>query len=327
MIEGDFYCDTPIEAQVIAPKVFTVRNDFSPSSRSKQAFFTEIYVTHLLSEAKFPVYLVKCNGQNYAMKVFCLEEAFSQLLFVNEGRFISLNHPNILKIVHIEREKSISWKNSSKKIAFILTEYAKNGDLYNFLIKNKEKITDKLIRTFFRQLMEGIEYLHKIGIAHLDLKLENLLLDENFKLKIADFDLSCFSRDIALIGKGTLFYRAPELITSECQNTSAADIYSAGIILFILKSKGAIPHSENMLFKGINLFTLLNNNNSEFWKVHCEIQGKESSFFSEDFKTLFNGMTLAEPEKRFSISEIKGSAWYNGPVYTLEEMKEMLNNF
>lgn len=69
-------------------------------------------------------------------------------------------------------------------------EYAPNKDFFDALMEIKVKFDDTLVRTYFHQLVSGVEYLHSHGIAHLDLKLENLMLGENFELKIIDFDLS-----------------------------------------------------------------------------------------------------------------------------------------
>ncbi|RYZ75841.1 MAG: hypothetical protein EOP04_32805, partial [Proteobacteria bacterium] len=84
---------------------------------------------------------------------------------------------------------------------------------------------------------------------HLDLKLENLLLGENFTLKIADFDLAYVKGDTRVCTRGTKFYRSPELMEQRCSNMEAADMYAAGIILFVFKTAGILPHSENQLYK------------------------------------------------------------------------------
>jgi len=202
-------------------------------------------------------------------------------------------------------------------------EYAPHGDFFDFITKNNQHFDDKLIRSFFRQLIDGVEYLHSKGIAHLDLKPENVLLGANFNLKIADFDLSHVKGDAKIYSRGTKYYRGPEFFNSDSSSSSsalkvpfAADIYSAGIILFILKSGGMYPHSENTAFEGLNLADLMYKDNAQFWDKHCEIQGKESSFFDRDFRDLFNAMVKQNPEDRISLKEIKQTKWYNGAIYT-----------
>jgi len=158
----------------------------------------------------------------------------------------------------------------------------------------------------------------------MDIKLENLLIGDDFALKIADFDLSHCKDDQKVIGRGTKLYRAPELIHGRCKNPNSADIYSAGIFLFVLKTKGVVPHAENQLVKGVDFFELLHNNDPKFWAEHCKIQTKEDSFFDNEFKELFIAMTRTKPEERCSIEQIKQSKWYNGPCYSEEELKNKL---
>src|SRR5690606_5457236 len=115
-----------------------------------------------------------------------------------------------------------------------------------FEVINSKVLTqdEKLVRTYFHQFVEGLEYLHSQGIAHLDLKPDNLLFGEDHKLKIADFDLSYICGDDSIRGKGTINFRAPEIKDYECKKPFAADIYSAGIILFALMF-GYLPYDEH----------------------------------------------------------------------------------
>lgn len=285
--------------------------------------FQSLNVVKKLGKAKFPVYLTssKVDKSNYAMKVFSHQGEKPHPYFKNEARFAALKHPNVIDIVHYEDERETLQKGEIKKVSYILMEYAPHGDFFDFISKNGAHFDDKLIRSFFRQLIDGIEYLHENGVAHLDLKPENLLMGANFNLKIADFDLSHVKGDSKILSRGTKFYRGPELFKSnltrgDLKHPFAADVYSAGIILFILKSGGIYPHSEDTAFQGLNLADLMHNKNEEFWSKHVEIQDKEHSFFDKDFKELFNAMTKFNPEDRLTIKQIKQSKWYNGAIYT-----------
>jgi serine/threonine protein kinase len=285
--------------------------------------FRDICVVKALNKAKFPVYLVnsKVSKQNYAMKVFGFAGNKPHVYFQNEARFSFVNHPNVIRTHHVEPERETISKGCSKKVSYTVMEYAPNGDFFDFVMNNNTNIDDKMIRSYFKQLVEGLEYLHQNGVSHMDLKLENLLVGEDFKLKIADFDLSYIADDNKILSRGTKFYRPPELIQGKCQNTQSADIYSAGIILFTLMTRGMLPHAEDTCVAGVDFAGLLYTQNQEFWNKHCEIQKKDASFFTEDFKNLFNAMVSLNPSDRPSIQQIKESKWYNGPCYTNEELK------
>jgi serine/threonine protein kinase len=285
--------------------------------------FRDIAVVKALNKAKFPVYLVnsKVTKQNYAMKVFGFAGNKPHTYFQNESRFSFVNHPNVIRTHHVEQEREILSKGCNQKVSYTIMEFAPHGDFFDFVMNHNVNIDDTMIRTYFRQLIEGLEYLHQNGVSHMDLKLENLLLGEDFKLKIADFDLSYVAGDAQILSRGTKFYRPTEVIQGRCQNTQAADIYSAGIILFTLMTRGMLPHAEDSRVAGIDFAGLLYTQNQEFWNKHCEIQKKDASFFDQDFKDLFNAMINLSPNNRPSIDQIKRSNWYNGPVYTHEEIK------
>lgn len=297
--------------------------------------FGRLSVVKKISDAKFPIYLVSSsiNNQNYIVKTFNHPYEDSETSYKNESRVASLRHPNLISFINFGQDKEILPGEGLGKVPYVLMEYAPYGDLFDFIINYKGKIEEKLIRTYFRQLINGLEYLHGNGIAHLDLKPENILIGADYNTKICDFDLSHMSGDAQVLSKGTRYYRAPELFMTAGSSSSsshqsdisfAADIYSVGVILFLLKTQGFYPHNEEDDEASIHFLELMYKNNSKFWKRHSEIQGKES-FFEPSFIDLFNGMTSLDPKDRMSIQQIKKSKWYNEPTYTPAELIVKMN--
>jgi len=187
-------------------------------------------------------------------------------------------------------------------------------------LTTKIPFNETLIRTYFQQIISGLEAIHTQGAAHLDIKLENCLLDENFNVKITDFDLSFMLEEKIVSTKGTVNYRAPELIDETCQNPQAADIYSAGIMLFLMKTGGRLPFKERDLYHGVNMKELLEFNPKMFWRKQCEFLGKEEGFFSQEFRRLFTSMVQRRPENRPTLEEVKTSEWLNQEVYSDDEL-------
>ena len=328
MTDEECIIDFPNEPQAIIPKASMIAmEEISPRHRRDSS--QNLVVVSKLSKGKFPVFLAADpkKRKKYAMKIFSGEKPVNAAFFQNEIQFASLCHPNIIRTVKFEQNKVIKCKDNFITASYIATEFAPHGDLFDFILNHKDNLTEKLCRTYFHQLIDGLEFLHCQSIAHLDIKLENLLIGEDYRLKIADFDLSCSIRNSPIITKGTRFHRSPELRDQQCKNGPAADIYSAGIVLFILFCRGIRPHTEDAHYKEVNLYELLHFNNPEFWKKHCEFQSKTPSDFSRDFRNLFNGMTMFDPEERMTIQQIKESRWYNGPIYTQEELKVHLSQF
>ena len=314
-----------------APDVEVTSTHRNKMSKTKSEDFADLDVVKLISKAKFPVYLVFCpsNNELYALKVYQFLDRKIHPYFANEARFSFLNHPNIISVILSQENVVLSTDDKKPGNSCLLMEYAPNGDFFDFVRKNQEYIEEKLARTYFRQLIEGVEYLHINGVWHLDLKLENLLIGKDYQLKISDFDLSYLIGDTEILTRGTPYYRSPELLAHKCKDGSAADIYSVGVILFLLKTGGVMPHSEGSTFEGVDFFELLHTNTKLFFDKHCELQEKESSFFTESFQELFVSMTKKDPRQRATLSDIKNSKWYNGPVYTKDElakkMKLLLN--
>ena len=136
--------------------------------------------------------------------------------------------------------------------------------------------------------MEAFEYLHKNGIFHLDMKPDNILVDDEFKLKVGDFDRACKQNDFGILTRGTMDFRSPELADENCKNPQASDVYSLGIILFIMKSGGILPCNEKLNQSNRAIKEWMISNDLQFWESHCLIQEKPYDFFSPGFKHLFS---------------------------------------
>jgi len=267
--------------------------------------------------------------ETLAMKVMPYYEGKISEHYINEVRFAYLKHPNIVSVVYYEPEKDFSFLDLPNKCSYILMELAPYGDFFDLIMNYKIPFAKdvKLTRTFFHQLLEGVEYLHSEGIYHLDLKPENLLLGENFLLKICDFDLSLKKGDEKIKYQGTKFFRAPEILHEECTDPAAADIFSIAIILFLLKSGGVLPQTEAHNYRGVNLYRLLQLENKKFWDIHLKRKDMKPEYFEEEFRVLFNHMTRENPKERATIQDIKNSKWYNGEIYTTEELKKVMNSY
>lgn len=207
-------------------------------------------------------------------------------------------------------------------------EYAPYGDFHNLVREYRLGMDERLVRTFFHQLIDGLEYLHSQGVYHLDIKLSNLLLGTRFQLKIADFDMGHKKTDTKPVrSRGTKNFRAPELVMRECRTPAAADIYSAGIVLFTLFTGGYHPHAEEESCQGIPFYDLLTDNIEKFWDSHCKVQKKPKEFFNDDFKELFEAMTKADADYRIGVEGVKRTKWYNAPIFSAEETADIMSRY
>jgi len=143
--------------------------------------------------------------------------------------------------------------------------------------------------------------MHKRGMAHLDLKPSNLMLSSNYQVKIIDFDLSAYQSDKTILSSGTRDFRAPELRKSKVKDMVKADIFSLGVILFVMKTSGILPFREPKsdetlrkeeeidldVFKTLTTMNqMLDENPRLFWKTFCKMHNHSDTFFSFELKSL-----------------------------------------
>jgi len=235
----------------------------------------------------------------------------------------SIDHPHIVKLQSTTDETDIQ---GSKKSSLSL-EFAPYGDLLD-IVQNHGSVPEKLARTLFHQLIDAISYLHEHNIAHLDIKVDNILIDANFNLKLTDFDLSQEINSLKVEAKGTPGCRAPEIITGECLDFKAADVYSTAVALFILLS-GCPPYSENCNGTGFEFdsyYKIMRADIQRFWTIHSRYRGN-ADFYNDTFKALYELMIQEDPHKRITLKEIKKTQWYQGPIYDKNEFQEAMKSY
>ncbi|KAF5888651.1 NUAK family SNF1-like kinase 2, partial [Clarias magur] len=153
----------------------------------------------------------------------------------------SLNHPYIITIYEVFENKD--------KIVIVM-EYASKGDLFDYI--SGRRVSEREARHIFRQIVSAVHYCHRNGIVHRDLKLENILLDANGDVKIADFGLSnLYRRDEYLQTYcGSPLYASPEIVNGRPYKGPEVDSWSLGVLLY------ALVH-EAMPFDGHDYRTLV----------------------------------------------------------------------
>lgn len=185
----------------------------------------------------------------------------------------------------------------SKNVAYIVQEMITGGELFDY-IANTGAFTEEVCKFYFKQLLQGIHYIHSRGFSHRDLKPENILLDKDYNVKIVDFGFACplEGRDGSGINRsqiGTPGYMAPEIIAKQPYQGQVVDLFALGVILFIMRS-GHPPFSQAS--EEDRYYQLLATNRSDlFWKAHSNSQRKGEGYYSEDFKDLITCMLQFHP--------------------------------
>ncbi|XP_068645073.1 CBL-interacting serine/threonine-protein kinase 12-like [Aristolochia californica] len=233
------------------------------------------------------------SGDSVAIKVLDKEKILKGGLIAHIKREISIlrrvRHPNIVQLFEVMATKS--------KIYFVM-EYVKGGELFNRVAKGR--LREETARKYFQQLISAVVFCHARGVYHRDLKPENLLLDENGDLKVSDFGLSAVSDQIRQDGLfhtfcGTPAYVAPEVLARKGYDAAKVDIWSCGVILFVLMA-GYLPfHDQNVMAMYRKIYK------GEF---RCP------RWFSSELHRLLNRLLDTNPETRMTIPEIMETRWF-----------------
>jgi len=272
----------------------------------------------------------KATNTKYAIKILS-----------KETESLSEEHNSSLKEKFYKREVEVLQKLQSKNIIkmidhgttlierdfggnyladYLCLEYAEHGSLFDFLYLEKKAFSEPIAKNLFLQILNGLEVTHNYGIAHGDLKTENVLVHADWSLKLCDFGNAFTNSNIENdnIKSGTKSYSAPELLQSRNRICGLkTDIYSLGIILFILVT-GSMPFGSSSILDRV------------FQKVRSKRYKDLLSYFndiipnfkdlSQEFKDLFISLVKADPSERPSIEEIKRSKWLIAKVATSDDV-------
>ena len=204
---------------------------------------------------------------------------------------------NILKTIHHKNIIQLYSIMQTSESIYLIMEYAEGKELFDYIVE-KKKLDEKEACNFYQQIINGIEYLHKLNIVHRDLKPENLLLDSTKrKIKIVDFGLSIIYNKNQLLKTacGSPCYAAPEMIKGNFYKGINIDIWSSGIILYAMIC-GYLPFDDK---------------NDEL--LYSKIMKGEfiiPNFISDSGKDLINKILCVDPDKRIRIKDIKNHPWF-----------------
>ena len=200
-----------------------------------------------------------------------------------------LKHFNIAKLYQVVE---------NKLTIYLIQEHIQGKEFMDYLTK-KGKLKEIEACKFFHQIISGLEYIHQCGIAHRDFKPENIIItNDNTILKIIDFGLSNSYKNNQLLQTacGSPCYAPPEMIMEQKYNGALSDIWSSGIILYLMLC-GKLPffHEENeIMYQQIlsGTFDLPN-------------------YLSDNAKDILSKILEIEPKKRLNFEEIKKHPWFN----------------
>ncbi|KAH9614935.1 hypothetical protein KSS87_017566 [Heliosperma pusillum] len=236
------------------------------------------------------------------------EGTFAKVKFATN---LDTSHNVAIKILDKEnvlKHKMISQVMASRTKIYIVLEFVTGGELFD-KIASKGRLKEDEARKYFQQLINAVDYCHSRGVFHRDLKPENLLLDAKGVLKVSDFGLSALAQQVREDGLlhttcGTPNYVAPEVINNKGYDGAKADLWSCGVILFVLMA-GYLP------FEDANLMSL--------YKKIFKASFACPPWFSTSAKNLIQRILDPNHSTRITIDEVIENEWfkkgYKPPIF------------
>jgi len=237
------------------------------------------------------------SGKSVAMKIVGKEKVIKVGMMEQVKREISVmkmvKHRNIVQLHEVMASKS--------KI-YLSMELVRGGELFSKISKGRLK--EDAARFYFQQLISAVDFCHSRGVFHRDLKPENLLLDEDGSLKVTDFGLSALSDHLKQDGLlhttcGTPAYVAPEVIGKKGYDGAKADLWSCGVILFVLLA-GFLPFQDD------NIVAM--------YKKIYRGDFKCPPWFSPESRRLVTKLLDPNPNTRITVSKLIETSWFKKSI-------------
>ncbi|XP_015109768.1 SNF-related serine/threonine-protein kinase isoform X2 [Diachasma alloeum] len=231
------------------------------------------------------------TGEKVAVKVIDkskLDEVSRAHLFQEVRCMKLVQHPNVVRLYEVI---------DTQTKLYLILELGDGGDLYDYIMRHDSGLTEELARTYFRQIVRAISYCHRLHVVHRDLKPENVVFFEKLgTVKLTDFGFSnrfCPGQKLET-SCGSLAYSAPEILLGDSYDAPAVDVWSLGVILYMLVC-GQAPFQEA--------------NDSETLTMIMDCKYSIPSHVSEECKRLIARMLVREPEGRATLEEIAADPW------------------
>ncbi|CAK9802065.1 SNF-related serine/threonine-protein kinase [Anthophora quadrimaculata] len=231
------------------------------------------------------------TGEKVAVKVIDkskLDEVSRAHLFQEVRCMKLVQHPNVVRLYEVI---------DTQTKLYLILELGDGGDLYDYIMRHDSGLSEEVARTYFRQIVRAISYCHRLHVVHRDLKPENVVFFEKLgTVKLTDFGFSnrfCPGQKLET-SCGSLAYSAPEILLGDSYDAPAVDVWSLGVILYMLVC-GQAPFQEA--------------NDSETLTMIMDCKYSIPPRVSEGCKRLIARMLVREPEGRATLEEIAADPW------------------
>ena len=260
----------------------------------------------------------------YSIKILKTEKLNIEMFNSEVSLLQSIISENVLSIYEYGKGKKVKNNGKSKEVYYIVMEFMQHGDLIKYISNVSSKVNENIGfgeeygRLIFTQLLDGLEAIHNSDGVHRDIKPDNIMIGNDYKMKLVDLGFSSKkSNGFLKQYLGTPAYAAPEIHLRRPYLGEYSDIFSLGITLFVLVTGSLpfrLPVPNDMLYQ-----FFVRNDYIGFWR-------QRKVRVSVSFMQLFDNLVAFDYTQRPSISEIRKSKWmqetnFNLMPQFLEELK------
>ncbi|KAA0202651.1 hypothetical protein HAZT_HAZT003364 [Hyalella azteca] len=232
-----------------------------------------------------------------------LDEVSRDHLFQEVRCMKLVQHPNVVRLYEVI---------DTQTKLYLILELADGGDMFDYIMKHDSGLDEEAARKYFSQIVHAISYCHKLHVVHRDLKPENVVFFEKLGMvKLTDFGFSNkFNPGQKLdTSCGSLAYSAPEILLGDSYDAPAVDIWSLGVILYMLVVGRAPFHEAN---------------DSETLTRIMDCSYNIPEHVSLPCRRLISKMLIREPNKRSTLEDITRDPWLRGAGPGTEQLADML---
>ena len=257
----------------------------------------------------------KGNNKNYVAKVSKENDSMNNEINILK-ELKEYNNPYIINLIDSGEGEIIRINREPKKRKYCILEYAPNGNIFDYIYCKHSGLGELHSKIIFQKIMKGISFIHEHNICHRDIKLDNILFDENFSPKICDFGFACENTENLNINLGTSGYKPPEVGRSKPYDGCKVDIFCLGVSLIRLvigtSAFGKATRNDQ------KYHMIMQKKYKEYWEI-VESQNNDLKL-SEEFKDLYIKMILYNPQLRLTAKEVLEHPWFK----EINEMDETL---
>lgn len=231
------------------------------------------------------------TGEQVAVKVIDktkLDDVSRAHLFQEVRCMKLVQHPNVVRLYEVI---------DTQTKLYLILEYGDGGDMYDYIMKHERGVDEQAAKKYFRQIVHAIAYCHKLHVVHRDLKPENVVFFEKLEMvKLTDFGFSnkfCPGQKLET-SCGSLAYSAPEILLGDSYDAPKVDVWSLGVILYMLVC-GHAPFQEA--------------NDSETLTMIMDCKYTIPPYVSDECRRMITRMLIRDPEKRATLEEMASDPW------------------